>query len=77
MVFCFVIEITEKVDAGEGLQFADIGHVRTQHIVALIVLGVVGILVLMFYPEGHGLVAAFVLAKNGHEEILGYNQTIG
>ena len=75
MIFCFIIKITEKVDAGEGFQLADIGHIGTQHLVSLTVFGEIGVLVL--YPEGHSLVSAIVLAEHSHKEKLRYDETVG
>ena len=77
MVFCFVIKIAEEINAGKRFQFANIGHVDPQLIVTRIIFRIVRILVFMLNPEGKGLVATFVLAKNGHEEILGHDQAIG
>ena len=73
MVFCFVIKIAEEINAGKRFQFANIGHVDPQLIVTRIIFRIVRILVFMLNPEGKGLVATFVLAKNGHEEILGHD----
>ena len=77
MVFCFIIEITEEINACEGLQFTDIGHIRTQLVVALIVFWVIGVLVLVFDPEGEGLVAALVFAEEGHEKVFWHDKTVG
>ena len=71
MILGLVVEVTEEINAGERLQFADADDIRAEQIVALAVLAVVGVLVLVLDPETEGFIATAVLTEQGGEEIFG------